>query len=281
MQVNIKSYPYPVLGNEDDIGGSFSVEFRYELSKQEVALNPSFILKNKALEDLIRKEKASFITEVECRSTFYRNSFSTRKAIEKFIIPAKFLRERVTVGFYICADTNINNYKPSDCHPDYEEASFDIEKGDVLAVGGYCSFIAEKGFDPMRPPLSSFMTIVEGFRHEGPMNVDYSSDKITIELSKADYGSYLDVKGQKVTQGVIHASIVLPVLIDAIYHVKNNGTDYEDRNWYGRLDSILESKGLNNKDPFEAAQIILESPASRNFESIASMLNLNSNEEYE
>ena len=279
MKINLKSYPHPVLGNGDDLSGVFSVDFRYELSKQDVALICVFDLKSKAVEELIKKGKASFIVEAECTSTFYRNGFSTQKTADKFIIPSKLLRERVTVGFYICSNEEIANYQPSDCHPDYKGLKFDIEKGDVLAVGGYCSFIAEKEFDPMRPPLSSFVAVVEGIRHTGPMEIDYSSDKITIELSKADYKNYCDTVREKAVQGVIHASIVLPVLADAIYQVNGRDNDHADRNWFGRLESILESKGLANKPPLEAAQIILESPMARNFESILSLLNFNNTEE--
>ena len=279
MKVNAKSYPHPVLGNEDDIGGSFGVDFRYELSRTEVVFNPTFNLQNQNLEDLIKKGGASFIVEVECPSTFFRTFFSTGKQIEKFVLPAKLLRERVSAGFYICADKELRGYKPSECHPDYAGASFDIEKGDVLAVGGYCAFIAEKSFDPLRPPVSSFMSIVEGLRHEGPIEIDYTSDKIMIELSKADYRNYMDFKGQKVTHGTIHASVVLPVLVDAIYKVENNNRDYEDRNWYARLEAILDNKGLRGKEPFESAQRILENPSSRNFQSINSMLDNNSDQE--
>ena len=57
MKVNAKSYPHPVLGNGDDLGGSFKVEFPYELGREEVTLNPTFILKNTALEELIKKGK--------------------------------------------------------------------------------------------------------------------------------------------------------------------------------------------------------------------------------
>ncbi len=282
MKVNSKSYPHPVLGNEDDAGGYFRVSpFHYELKKDEVILNPIFSIKNLAIEELIREEKASFVTEVECRSTFFRTSYSTRKPVDRFSIPAKLIRERVTVGFYVCADRDISGYKPSECHPDYDEASFEIEAGDVLAVGGYTSFIAEKNFDPLRPPVSSFMSIMEGNHHEGPMQINYENEKITIELSKADWRVYFDVRNQKIAEGMLHASIVLPVLIDAIHQVQNGNSDYVDASWFGRLDAILDANSLRSKEPFEAAQKILEMPLSRGLKSIESLLDTNGEEEYE
>jgi len=281
MKVNLKSYPHPVLGNENDIGGSFAVEFHYELGKDEIIINPTFALKNRTIEGLLKKGKASFVAEAECRSTFFRKSFSTRKPAERFSIPSKAVREQVTVGFFICADEDIADYRPEESHPDYKGLGFDIEKGDIIAAGGYCSFIAEKSFDPLRPPVSSFMSIMEGSNHEGPMEIDYEAEKITIILSKADWKDYLDVRGHKLAEGILHASVVFPVLTDAIHQVQHGESDYSDRNWFGRLEAILEAKSLVQKDPFIAAQKILENPATRSFQGIGSLLEVTDEKEYE
>lgn len=282
MKVNAKSYPHPVLGNGDDLGGIFRVEMTYELSRDAVTLNPVFVLKNAGIEELIKKNRASFVAEVECRSTFYRRSFSTRNLSEKISIPAKLLRERVTVNFSVCADQDMRGYKPTDAHSDFSGASpFELEAGDILAVVGQISFTADKSFDPLRPPVSSFMSIREGSHHEGPMQLDYESEKVTIILSKADWKEYLGVRGQKPVQGILHSAIVLPALVGAICKVQSGADDCHDMNWYGRLDSILDAKSLKDKDPFEAAQIILENPASRGFSGINALINTSGEEEYE
>lgn len=283
MKVNAKSYPHPVLGNGDDLGGLFKVELTYELSRDAVVLNPAFTLRNAGIEDLIKKGKASLVAEVECRSTFYRKSFATKNQSERISIPAKLLRERVTVSFSVCADQDIRGYKPTEAHPDFDGAPpFDVEAGDVLAIVGQISFTADKSFDPLRPPVSSFMSIMEGSHHEGPMRIDYEAEKITIILSKADWKEYLGVRGQKPVQGILHSAVVFPALVDAISKVESPaGAEYEDMNWYGRLDSIMEAKSLKDKDPFEAAQKILDNPASRGFSGIATLINSDGEEEYE
>ena len=279
MKVNAKSYPHPVLGNEDDLAGSFDVDFRYQLGRKEIALQPSFSIKSPAIDELIRKNKASYFIEVECRSTFFRTCFATQKPMERFSIPAARVRERVTVGFFVCADEDINGYRPSDCHPDYEGTAFDVEKGDVLAAGGFSSFIAEKDFDPLRPPVSSFMAIREGRHHEGPMEVDYDEEKITIELSKTDWREYAGIRNQKHAEGVLHAAIVLPVLVSAVQHVQSGNADYEGKNWFGRLQTILETKGLRERDPLEAAQKILDNPVTRALSGFTALLEPGSDHE--
>ena len=281
MKVNAKSYPHPVLGNEDDLAGFFKVEFNYELGKEAIVLNPTFSLKNSGIEELLKKEKASYVVEVECGSTFYRKSFLTRNQLERFSIPAVALRNRVTVGFYVCADQDMKGYRPSELHPDYGEAVFDVEAGDVIAVGGYCSFIAEKSFDPLRPPVASFIAIIVGSHHEGPLQVDYDSDKITIILSKADWKKYLGVRGQKPAEGIIHGSIVFPVLVDAVHKVQDPESEYSEKNWFARMEAIMEAKGLSDKDPVEVAQKILENPSSRSLQGVDTLLNTSNEQEYE
>jgi hypothetical protein len=281
MKVNTKSYPHPVLGNGDDLGGFFKLELSYELGRETVILNPLFALKNNGVEALLKKAWVSFVIEVECRSTFFRRSYSTRKLEEKIAIPAKMLRERVTVTFSICADRDIKGYRPTEPHADYEGEPFNIDAGGVLAVGGQASFIAEKAFDPLRPPVSSFMSIMEGTHHEGPMQIEYENEKITIVLSKTDWKNYLEVRGQKPVQGILHSAIVFPALVDAIHKVQTSSSEYESTNWYGRLKAILEAKSLEDKDPFEAAQKILDNPASRGYAGINTLINTAEEEEYE
>ena len=36
-----------------------------------------------------------------------------------------------------------------DCHEDYKGFEFEVNKGDILAIGGVSSFIADKDFDPL------------------------------------------------------------------------------------------------------------------------------------
>ncbi len=281
MKVNAKSYPHPVLGNGDDLGGYFKVELPYELSRDLVVLRPAFALKNTAIEDLVKKGKASFVMEVECRSAFFRKSFTSRDANASVSILAKLLREKFTVGFYICANQDIKGYKPSEPHPDYDGAAFDVDNGDVIAVGGSSSFMADKAFDPLRPPVSSFMSIQVGSQYEGPMEIDYETDKITIILSKEDWKNYLEVRGQKPVQAILHSAVVLPALVDAIHKHRNNGSDYENMNWYGRLEAIIDAKKLQDKDPYEAAQRILDNPGARSFRGINLLISNINDETYE
>ena len=270
MKAKNVSYPYPVLGNEDDVRGEFNVSFKHVLSRDKIKFKVAFKLKNETLERLIKEEKAAFTVEMECGSTFFRSNFRSFEKHAEFSIKSALVRGHVNVGFFIRAIAPITKYKIENCHPDYEGFAFDINPGDILAIGGFTSFVAEKDFDPMKPSVSSFMVIKQGNFDSGPMEVDYSDDeKIKIKLSKADWGVYALIKGRKTVAGMLHSSIVLPVLADAIALVQSGNAELQGTHWFNRIDVILRQQQLSEEEALIAAQKILKNPLERGLLSIA------------
>lgn len=263
MKAKNISYPYPVLGNEDDVKGTFDVSFKHVLRRDEVVMTVGYKLKNKSLEKLVREKKAAFTVELECAATFYRKSFSTFEHDARFTIPAGIVREDVSASFYIRALENLPAYKIDGSHPDYDGFPFEIGAGDVLALGGHTTFIAEKDFDPMRPSVSSLIAIFKGSHANGPMQIEYSGDKILIKLSERDYKNYGLVKVRPGIAAVIHAAIVLPVLADAIKLVHDKDQETQNNHWHKRLDVIMTQLELPGDDSLLAAQKMLRSPVER------------------
>lgn len=265
MKAKNISYPYPVLGNEDDVKGSFDVSFKHALRRDEVVLNVGFKLKNKSLEKLVKEQKAAFTVEVECPGTFYRKSFSTFEHDARFVLGSGVVRELVSAAFYVRAVKPLPKYKVDGSHPDYEGFALDIGAGDVLALGGYTSFIAEKDFDPMRPAVSSLIAIKPGTHSVGAMQIDYSQDKILIKLSERDYKNYGTVvkKNHPGMAGVLHSSIVLPVLAEAIKLVHDQDPETQTTHWHKRLEIILRQQELPTDDSLLSAQRLLRSPLER------------------
>ena len=125
------------------------------------------------------------------------------------------------------------------------------------------------------------MAIQRGNHLEGPFEVTYDDEKIVILLSQSDHRDYLAVRGQKPAQGIIHGAVVLPVLADAIRTMRESASEYEDRNWFGRLETILQARDLEQLDPLRAAQKILDSPASRTLHGIEVLMNAPDDVSYE
>jgi len=269
MKVKNISYPYPVLNNEDDIAGKFSVRFSRTLSRDNIELKVKTELENSTIEKLIKSKKAVYVAETECGSTFYRKTHESLLPEFKYSFPADSVRGLVTVKFYIRASVDILGYVNKDCHSDYVGFAFDVSKGDILAVGGITKFIAEKEFDPLKPAVSSFMAIKESREETGPFHADFDdNEKIIIRLPKKEWNQFRQIRSKKWLAATLHASIVLPVLAEAITYVHNQHTEYSDSYWYERLSVILHEQELATDDPLVSAQQILKEPLTRAFEGI-------------
>ena len=266
MKVSTKSYPFPVLGNLDDVNGIFSPRMDYTLTPNQVILDCQFELENETIEGLLANSSASFYIQLECPSTFYRRTFSTTENKIRIEIPAGDLRDKVNATFLVCSNIQIPEYSPAGVHPDLAGEPSYVEPGDILADGGIGFFIADKTFDPLKAPISSFMKINKGTAKSGPMVIDYEDEQIIIVLSEEDYDRYLYVKNS--APNILHSSLVLPALTDVLYTMKYDTKAHEDQPWYGRLQQIIVQQKIDMSEPIVAAQQILGEPLQRSFDEI-------------
>jgi hypothetical protein len=272
MRLKNFSYPHPVLGNWNDIEGSFSWEFRYYIGSDLVSITPSFILAHGWLEKEIENENACFTLEVQCWSTFFRKSFQCKGAWMQIDLPAQSLRWKVEVGFFICASDKILVYQPDGMHSDYGDSAFSISKGDVLAIGGGNFFIADKDFDPLKPPTGSLIQICMWQKMSAPIEISYDWKKIQAILSKDDWKRYSHLPKSWI-ECILHWAIVFPVLLDALYEwKKGDQSEYYENEWFEKFSSIIERRWLSSYDPFEMTQRILLDPVSRTLISIEELI---------
>jgi hypothetical protein len=264
MESAIKSFPFPVLGNQDDIRGKFNTSFYYTLQPESITLDCEFDLSNPTIEDLVASGIAHYAIQVVCSSTFYRKIFYSKERIVAIEIEAGDLRDRVEVEFYICSSAEIDRYKPEGIHADLEGEPVVVEKGDVLALGGRAFFIADKSFDPMKTPVSSFMRIKEGSKQDDSIVLEYRDEEILIILSKNDYNNYKYAR--KYIPSMLHSSIVFPALIDVLVTIGKDEGTHGSANWFGRIKQICIERKINLDDPFIAAQELLGKPVQRSLE---------------
>jgi hypothetical protein len=277
MAATSKSYPFPVLGNEDDIKGLFKPLMRYTLEPNEVVIECEFELSNPTIEKLISEDNAAYFVQVECGNTFYRRTFTSTEPRLKLNIEAGDLRERVDVSFCVCAVQDIQDYSPDGIHPDLAGEPTAVEKGDVLADGGTGSFMADKTFDPLKAPVSSFMKIKEGNEKSAPMAIEYGGDQIIIKLSKDDYKNY--VFARKFAPSSLHSSLVLPALIDVLYIINKDDGRYEGAQWFDRIKQICRERDIVLDDPLIAAQRMLGKPVERGLKEVKTLSSDNSEDE--
>jgi hypothetical protein len=271
MVYNNREYPHPVLGIEDSVLGSFKVHLSVKTGN-DIIIEPVYELVNDDLNTLLVENKVEFVTQVYCRSTMYRTNYRTTKSIsDKIIIPANELRNEVELDFFICASIDLVSYRNSQAHSDYDNSSFNISKGEILAYGGHGVFHANK--TPLElKAISSFMQIDKYDKDNGPIQNFYDGEKIIIRLSINDYNKYLEIAGNQNVEQLLHSGVVLPALMDAIGQVNGASDEFAENNWYKILQGLIDEKSNGNDNPLHVGQKILDYPLNRAFKTIDELI---------
>jgi hypothetical protein len=161
MKLSSRSYPHPVVGNRDDVpGAAFQAALEMSSDKQAIYIDATVKCSSKTINDLVKKKDASLVLHVECSNTLFRKTFEFSSGQFRAQIPADNLNDSVEVNVFAKANRNISGYKVDASHPDYGTVSFDVEKGNILAIGEGQVFYIDSQFDAMSP-IGSIMEIHE------------------------------------------------------------------------------------------------------------------------
>ena len=240
MKFRPRSFPHPVLGNEDDVYGyAFEANCTFQGDRQNYYFHTHYKTSNPTLLELLENGTAAYVLHVECGSTFYRKRFVLTKEADTIKIPADDLRFNVEVNFFICANADIPEYRIEGSHSDYGDTLFDVKLGDVLAMSEGVSFPAEKDYDAIRK-VSSIMQVEKSDEDQGLMKVNPTENKILI-LPAADYDIYMQLKGREQFATILSGTIVLAALMEAINLVQAENSTWEGARWYEILKTRLES----------------------------------------
>ncbi|HLF64580.1 MAG TPA: hypothetical protein VI603_12540 [Saprospiraceae bacterium] len=270
MLYNNREYPHPVLGIEDSVSGKFAIHVSVKASKQTIKIIPVFELNNSTLNRLIQEGNAVFGTHIYCRATMFRKLIRSEMPISKeIVIPAQELRNRVDLDFFICAVEDIPHYKNDLSHTDYNGYSFYIEKGEILAYGGKAEFNANKSPEELKS-VSAFMNIDKYEKENGPVYNFYDGDKITIRLPENDYLMYQHIVNNPFIANILHSTIVLPALMEAIDVVLSGTDEYLNNSWFQILQKIVEE--TKEESLIGIAQKVLDNPINRAFKTVQTMI---------
>jgi len=271
MSVNF-SYPHPVLGNGDDIDSKAlkpGVTFKSVSSDESVAFNITGLeTEHSDLNAYLKKLKAAWHIRIICRNTYLRENFTTYESEWTHTFSGEDLVGIVYLEINLICLQQIPDYSPLKMHEDYGGAKFTINSGELLAVGPRFSCYIEKSFDPLKAPVASFFKVLQGDFKTGPFKVDFEGEYIEILFSETDWSQYFGIKDR--VPAIIHSSVVLPVLMQAIMVLDENSSSL----WAGRLNDILIQKDLDISNPIETAQQLLGLPIQRTFDKLNSELDM-------
>ncbi|WP_138418241.1 hypothetical protein [Aquibacillus sediminis] len=223
MKIKERHYPHPVLWkNSDDYQECyFKTDVSIDVEQDHYVLNADFTTSSGNLRELVISLKANYAIHLECSNTRYREIFRFNKTRESFTIPSNMLDGKVEMTTFILANDYISDYKDKHFHQDFGDLSFEIWKGDVLAVGDELSFDADLIHDPLRRIPSIFS--IQKSTNKEPLDISSMSNKIVINLSEQNFNMYNSLRQAENLQPVLASLVIVPALASVLEDIKLKG----------------------------------------------------------
>ena len=280
MEIKYKLYPYPVLWDKNDDykkPSKFSVEVEPKEDFKNIKLKINFLLEDKEIEELIKENKAEYVVHIEGSSTYFREIISTKETEIIYDLKERDILGRLQINFFILAKHNIKNYRNDNFNEDYSSETFNLKKGNIIAIADGYRFDIEKNDDELGKISSIFSICKKETVEQTGMTVDMSYKKIRIGLNITDYINYSQLSQNPNKVDSINSIIIFPALIYIFEQLKKdfNETDYTDYKWFRSLENIFKKNGqklnkelLENESSIDLAQRVLSYPVERAFNSL-------------
>ena len=269
LNANI-NYPYPVIREyaEDYQTTVFKGALVVNLQPDGYLVRPSFEILNTGIADLIAEGKMTYALEVQSPATWFRKLFLVKNNKPIHLDPAS-LHERVELIPCIVATAPISNFSNEDFEAEYCGMSFEINAGDIIAIGEKRSFDALYQNDIIKN--GSSIVNIAGSDNAKEISCDFSGSVITITLPAAQYGDYTEWGYLKTKYKTLNAILTVPALVEAIGIIASDESNpeqtsgFESRTWYKTIVVNLKRAAENNEakyrkmleKPFASAELLL------------------------
>ena len=280
MEIKYKLYPYPVLWDKNDDykkPSKFSVEVEPKEDFKNIKLKINFLLKDKEIEKLIKENKAEYVVHIEGSSTYFREIISTKETEISYVLKDRDILGRLQVNFFILARQDIKNYKNDNFNEDYSSETFNLKKGNIIAIADGYRFDIEKNDDELGKISSIFSICKKETVEQTGMTIDMGYEKIRIGLNITDYVNYSQLSQNPNKVDSVNSIIIFPALIYIFEQLKKDftETDYTEYKWFRALENIFKKNGqelnkelLENEISIDLAQRVLNYPIERAFNSL-------------
>lgn len=262
MKLKSRNFPHPVLHPtaDDVLKSHFTGEITSQIIQDTILeFSLQFKVKNDTLNSLIQDGSAHLNVHFECASTMQRLSFkinlfdceikNVRNEITyetKIAVESKLLNKKVDINYFILASQDIPKYTNANMHTDFSDATFSIEKGDILALAITQTLHLEK---EQLLKTSSIFKISKSDFSTAPFTIGMNNDQINIifpENMHRRIGQFNELYGENANKILIQM-IYYPALLDVFHKLqtldRNELEDFEVLDWYITLEKKLRSMG--------------------------------------
>lgn len=256
------NYPHPVIRayEEDYKTTVFKGDLSVNLQPDCYLIRPSFDINNSGIAELIEKGVLTYAIEVLSPATWYRKLFHVKENKSIRLEPT-FIHERVELIPCIIATEQIAAFVNADFEDAYQGIVFNINAGDIIAIGEAKCFDALFRDDIIKNGTSP-VTITSN-ENSKEISCDLSGNLIEITLPADHYAKYLDCGYKTEKYKSLNAILSIPAIVEAIGVIANdiNNPDetsgLESKAWYKTIVVNLKRVAENNESKYRA---LLEKP---------------------
>lgn len=264
------NYPYPVIrAHEEDYRTTvFKGDLVVNLQPDCYLVRPAFEINNAGITEMIDDGIITYAIEIQAPATWYRKLILVKDNTPIRLDPA-FIHERVELTPCIIATTKIVAFKNDDFEEEYQGMTFDINVGDILAIGEARSFDALYQDDIIKNGTSPVTIARSDTAKE--ISCDFSGSLIEITLPADQHDRYLECGYKSEKYKMLNAILSIPALVEAIGIIANDvnhpdqPSSLESKAWYKTIVVNLKRAAENNEakyralldKPFVAAELLL------------------------
>ena len=250
------NYPHPVLSsaNEDYIESSFDIMLVGEpcIEGNNAVINIAYSLTCDGLSKLIASGDAQVVIYMDSTVAEFRQmkAFDNDKNEMRIEINRNDVNRSLQVKGYIIAAKPIKSFSLKEHNKSFfGTVPFSLRKGDIMGLATHSFNIPLESYDPLADRPSIFSIRKQTQRPKEEVSSDFSGQKITIWLNEETHNKYRTLYVAPDTRGVLSAFFAAPVLVDALYFMKNMSEEerieYESKKWYQVINHRLQELKLD------------------------------------
>lgn len=254
MKRKTSNSPYPVLYPAGDeyaaeqgyVRAYFDILGEPALSVNEarnLEVRFSFDMTDATLAGLVESGAAKYYVNIECGHTYYRHAFVQSEKEFNLEIPYGEIADCLEIFIGLVAVKNIDGFSAPGFADRFGTAKFDIEKGDILAVGTGWTVELE-GADGNSDPY--IYVNRDGSGEHSDLWVNGAGDKLIVNLAKELYDIYFTKKRSRKAEliALVMKPAILSALCAEIVKTRANGdgsrVNVKNRRWLRKLDGLIE-----------------------------------------
>jgi hypothetical protein len=267
----IISLPHPVLGNGNDITGSFAIDIKAELNGEDLILSQigDIQFTNEYFQQLSQDKKIIPAFKILSQGTLYAEVHTD--FLQK-TIKCHQLSWKIDIEIFLIANEEITDFCDNTFNEDFmignPNRNFQIEKGMIVGFGGNKQIFFDSVYVNSLSGIIDFYPIPINER----VSFDLNGPKIIIKYPKEE-GSYdmVTMLGQKTSKfKYTFLNIFILPALSAAYDALKNAQDediyltfLENHNWATIMDSH-EPDWDSSKGSYELAQWFFQQMVSKN-----------------